>query len=143
MWDEKIVGSTFKRSPKLRSTLASSLRSVQVSTAEGLYLGKAMRVAFDRGRIDRLFQKIARGLFRFHLGRRLPSDSFFAVKTNVNERLLVSTGLLDDLGPVFSMGNGSVIQYRFGIAREPECSVWVLHLYQSTIAVVFVNVPED
>ena len=143
IWDETIVARTFKRSPKLRAAFVSSPRTLEISSPGGLYLGEAKVVSLDRRRVNRVFEKIARGLFRHHLGRRLPTKSSFTIITNVTLSRFVSTGLLDDLGPVKSIGNGSVAQYRFAYVPEsPESSVWLVHLYQTTMTVIFVDTPE-
>lgn len=144
IWDQKVMGSTLKRSPKLRAELVKSLRKIPITSPGGLYLGTRDAVLVEQKRIDRIFRKIARGLYRHHFGHRLRSDCPIDPKVNVNEAVLAASTLAEHLGPVIAVGDGSVARYRFADAPErPESSVWAVQLYLTAVSVIFVNADEE
>jgi hypothetical protein len=144
MWDAKIVGSTFKRSPGLKAAIAKTIREVEVASPAGIHLGKQHAVLVDKERVDRMFEKIARGLFRHHFGRRLSSVCPFDIRVNVRADSLAASGLSEDLGPTVSLGDGSVVRYRFSdVIGQPNTSVWAINLYSATVTVVITDSAAD
>jgi hypothetical protein len=138
MWDEKVFGSTLKRSPKLKKVLVDSLRRVEIKSPGGIYLGDRHEIGFSRSRIDRIIEKSVRGLYQHHLKNRLRSKSAFDIFFNPKIESLESVG--KEFGPLFKMGDGTVVQYRFAFVPEsPECSIWWLMFYRTTHVVVLVN----
>lgn len=142
MWDEKIVASTLKRSPRLKKALVDSLRRVEFKSPAGIYLGDGHEIGFKRARVDRIVEKIVRGLYRHHLGRRLRSKSAFDIHFNPKFKSLRDAGFLEifEAAPLFRIGDGKVVQYRFEYVREsPERSIWLLLFYGTTPVAVLVN----
>jgi len=143
MWDEKVFGSTLRRSPKLKKTLVDSLRKVEFKSPGGIYLGYHHEIAFNRSRVDRIIEKSVRGLYRHHLGCRLRSKSSFDIIFNPKFEKLKAIGLVADFGPPIRIGDGKVVQYRFAYASEsPEHSIWWLMFYGTTNVIVLVNAEE-
>jgi len=141
MWDEKVFGSTLKRSPKLKRTLVDSLRKVEVKSPGGIYLGDRREIGFSRPRIDRIIEKSVRGLYRHHLGRRLRSKSSFDIF--FNPKLKNLEAVVGDFGPPVRIGDGKVVKYRFTYVPEsPESSIWWLMFYETTHVIVLVNAEE-
>jgi hypothetical protein len=145
MWDEKVFGSTLRRSPKLKKTLVDSLRKVEIKSPGGIYLGERHAVTFSRLRVDRIIEKSVRGLYRHHLGRRLRTNSAFDIWFNPKLESLREAGILEVLTavPLIRIGDGEVVQYRFAYVPEsPEHSIWWLRFYKTTHVVVLVNAGE-
>jgi len=142
MWDEKVFGSSMRRSPKLKAMLVNSLRKVEVKSPGGIYLGDRREVGFSRSRIDRIVEKIIRGLYSHHLRHRLRSKSGFDIFVDPkleNLKAIIDVGFC---API-KMGDGKVVQYRFAYAPEsPEHSIWWLMFYGTTHMVVLVNAEE-
>jgi hypothetical protein len=141
MWDEKVFGSTLKRSPKLKKTLVDSLRKVEIKSTGGIYLGDRRAIGFNKARIDRIIEKSIRGLYRHHFAHRLRSKSSFAIFFNPKlENLEALVGIVGQFGPPMRIGDGKVVQYRFEyVHQSPEHSIWWLMFYGTTHVVVLVN----
>lgn len=140
IWEEKIVNSTFKRSPGLLIPILKNLKEVDAYSEGGIYLGTQLQTRVDPERVRRVFEKIGRGLFRHHIGRRLGSDCPLAIGVHMPLSALRDGGLIDSLGPVHSIGDGSVIRYRFNfVVGLPDTWIWLINLYKVTLNVVVTN----
>lgn len=141
IWDEKIVRSTFRRSPRLRQRLAEMVRTVNINSPTGLYLGSASAMPIDLGRVHRVMDKIVRGLFAYHTGSRLMPGTNVAVKLMRPDTLVeCMRDLLANAG-VCQVGDGSVIKYRWGRTDEnPQVTAWAFSFYDSTFWGAFTGI---
>ena len=83
LWYEKVMGSTFHRSPKLRKTIISNITdiSVNVKKLDGSILkGKILNL--DSSRINNVLIRIVKGLYWYHYNKCLPSNTLFEVCQN-------------------------------------------------------------
>lgn len=115
-----------------------SIRSVQLRTQAGLYLGKAPGFNVDLARLDRVVGRITKGLFWHHRKMRLPDG--FCVEAYSDdglrgvERAHVEEMQREVIGPVLgqpahSIGNG-VLTYWYAFATDAQhVSAWVLEFY--------------
>lgn len=62
------------RKQRFRRAIFSGVREVERVSASGLYLGKGHAYDVDLSRLTRVIERITRGLFLHHVGRRLPLD---------------------------------------------------------------------
>jgi hypothetical protein len=140
IWEEKIVNSTFKRSPSVLIPILKNLEEVDGYSEGGIYLGKQLQTRVDPERVRRVFEKIGRGLFRHHIGRRLGSDCPLAIGVHMPLRSLTTSGLIQSLGPLHSIGDGSVVRYKFNfVVGLPDTWIWLINLYRVTLNVVVTN----
>jgi hypothetical protein len=134
IWDEKVVRSTLKRSPRLSAALVSRLVDIDIKTPAGVYLGIQEALLVDFGRVNRVLEKIVRGLYFHHEGRRLSKQ----IKISI--RSAPSGGDLEGIGEEVvhcTIGDGSVFQYGYRIHEgDRRISVWFFCFYRSVIFAV-------
>jgi hypothetical protein len=123
------------RKPRLKALFASQVRDVSLQSPGGVYLGEATALLAESARIDRVLEKMTRGLYLHHTGRRLGEvelSNFFISP--------MTTSRLVDLTPVLTSPThqiGDVVTYRYGIAADdPTFSVWFPRFYEKAIFVV-------
>jgi hypothetical protein len=133
---------------RFRRALLSGIREVDRVSPAGLYLGKASSYNVDLGRLTRVVERITRGLFLHHNGRRLPLDcevrsfassGFSNAEPGVVKELL---GLVEQTraNQMHAIGN-DVFCYRYAVARDQEnSSAWVLVVYR---AISFISLTID
>lgn len=130
LWEEKVVGSTLKRSPRLKRVMLNSITTVEMRSSAGLYLGRAPGLKFDRNRIDRVLKKIVCGLLWHHYKVKPGSDINFLIWKDPDLSSVLH--ILTSETNLSSIGDG-VFQYRHSTAVEdPEQSVWFLRFYGKT-----------
>ena len=80
LWHEKVMGSTFRRSHKLRKDIVSHISniSVNVKKPNGTIL-KGKILNFDASRINRVLVRIVKGLYWHHYSKCLPPNILFEV----------------------------------------------------------------
>lgn len=130
IWDNKVVGSTFHRSPALKKTITSTYVNVPVRTPSGLYLGEQGALHYRVDRLQRVIEKICRGLFTHHHPEVDLSDVLFEVNmTRISGDIKSILQLLkrDSIG-------GDTFVYWRGIGEEdPRQSLWFFLFYTQTL----------
>jgi hypothetical protein len=135
VWDSKVRRS-LKRKPRFRQKLARDLMPVELITQGGVYLGKATALTAESKRINRVIQKIVKGLYYHHYGRRLDDVSF---EIYHNPNLNGGNPLIDAWRktPRCDVGKG-VFTYWRAIAQDvPEGSMWWLLFYERVLFLAF------
>jgi hypothetical protein len=146
LWKEKVVESTFDRSPALRATLVDEMRKIQeLHKVEPLtdYSGRVLTDAeielvlpFDATRVDRVLHKIVRCLHVHHGQRPLPKSTVITTTSldvfSEDELQLV----IRERSGLVGGKNGEFI-YRF--AEENGSTVWRLVFYLTKFFTVRVN----
>jgi hypothetical protein len=121
---------------------------VPVRTPAGIYLGHAGAYNVDLARLDRVVERITRGLFWHHRQQRVPAGVEVVAYSEEGMR-----GLSEDVGrdvgdvvgpvlqqPVHTIGN-EVLTYRFLFASDVDlASAWVLEFYRD-VRWVAITVP--
>ena len=134
IWNEKVIGSSLKRSLSLRKHLLNNLIPVKLRSPSGLYLGDAEALRFPVRRINPVVKRIVRGLYWHHFRRRLlPGVKFLVVKDPD------ISGIVDIIQNHTHLSSVQVetFQYRYGAAVEdPDQSVWLLRFYRATTFLV-------
>jgi len=139
IWKDKVVGSSFRRSAKLRSAVAQTLFPMPVVSPAGLYLGNVECVTFDSQRVNRVIEKIVRGLYRHHhpevlLGAEVRMDVDMVLGNEVTAS--VCRGLRGE------RVGGDVFCYWRGVVDDvPQESCWVLAFYLRTFFSVHTYLP--
>jgi hypothetical protein len=135
VWKNKVVASTFKRSPLLKSAVAKTLRTVTVRGTSGTYNERAITIPKDR--VNRYLIRIAKGLiFKFY-----PHTDYFKQEFSV-EQLKVNETIISMLSANFiydERGDGVFRFYR-AIAENNKFGAWVYIFYdQACFLVVHQN----
>lgn len=124
----------------LRKSFSADIRSVQLRSQAGIYVGRYLSYDVDLVRIRRVVERIVRGLYFAERGNPLGFVNEVSVYTN--EDLQQETqDALDDLTNNILLPlavqtpkviGDSVFSYRFYIPDEkPICSVWALSFYEA------------
>lgn len=138
LWQNKVIGSTLKRSPTLRSALIQKITTVELRSPAGLYLGATPGLKFDRQRVDRVINRTVRGLLWHHYRVKPGADIKFLTwkdpEVSSFQHILNSGTNLSSIG-------GGVFQYRHSTTIEDsEQSVWFLRFYgKTTFLIVLVR----
>lgn len=130
---------------RYRQALLSRVLDVERISPGGLYLGKTAAYPVDLKRLTRVVERVTRGLFLHHVGRRLPlgcevesfaSSGFHRADPGTQKALL---DLVEQTrsGPVHSIGD-DVFCYRYAVASDQEdSSAWVFVVYR---AMTFISI---
>ncbi|OGC78197.1 MAG: hypothetical protein A2Z27_01065 [candidate division Zixibacteria bacterium RBG_16_50_21] len=134
IWDEKVVGKTFRRSPKLREVLSRTIRTSELHTPAGIYIGKLYSVDWLGKRLRREFERIVRGLYLHEMGLRLPSglrfDFWDQSDFNIQNEIIHVYATATER----TIGTGEVFVYRYHVAPDDlSLGIWWLLFYRSTI----------
>jgi hypothetical protein len=138
LWKEKVVGSSFRKSPKFRQMLARNIIELPPEHRRIDLPGGVKAITFDGPRINRVLRKIVLGLYWHHEGQRLPTD--ISIEPFKDHRLDEPTSAIFRSGREHSIGGGA-FRYRFGITfDDPRVSIWLLTFYEMTNFAVAVGV---
>lgn len=134
IWDEKVIASTMKRSPALKRDLAKGITTVEVRSYSGLYLGKSPALPFPKKRINRVVERIVRGLLWHHY--RIKPGPAIHFQIRMDPEIGDIPFSFESHANLSSVG-GTVFQYRHNTAIEdPEQSIWLLRFYSTTTFLV-------
>jgi len=143
LWQDSVVPRTFKRHPALIRGMVKTVRTVELKSASGLYLGKAPVIPFGRRRINRVIRRIRRGLNWHHFERLAPSDKEILVVSNPKPLSLAVQSVLKDATRLGKVGDGSIFAYRYAyVPSQPEASSWILQFY-SRLNFIGLSIPDD
>jgi hypothetical protein len=143
MWDDRVLRQ-FERAPGLRRRLASQLRTQDLDSSGGIYLGSVPALQGQPDRINRVLEKMVRGLY-YDKHREILGNvqfSFFPFNPLFTDGL--SPELKEIVGgmppPRFL---GESVMFRFGSAVEDKrAAFWVLIFFKRTFFVVSTTPPE-
>jgi hypothetical protein len=139
LWKDKVVGSSFRRSPKFRRMLARNIFELSPEHRRPDLPGGVKAIGFERQRIDHVLRKIVLGLYWHHVKKRLPTD--ISIEPFKDRLLDDHARAIFGSRSEYSIGGGA-FRYRFGIAADDACvSIWHLMFYEKTVFVVSVGVP--
>ena len=119
-----------------RSAFLSTIQSVEVKTASGLYIGNTLAYDVSFARLNRVAAKIVRGLFSFERKAHLSAgyvataralDGFIPSADKDLQKLISFVGA----EPRHSIGR--VFSYRFrSLPDDPEASLTLFDIYETT-----------
>jgi hypothetical protein len=143
LWQQSIVPSTFKRHPDLIREMVKRVRTFEVKSTWGLYLGKAQAIPFEWRRINRVLRRITRGLIWHHFQRHTESDKEISIVTDPHPRDIAVQSVLGEATLAGRIGDGSVFAYRYAyVPSRPEASLWILQFY-SRLNFIALSIPAD
>jgi hypothetical protein len=125
IWDNKVVGSTFKRSPKFQQSLAKSLIKVPIRTPLGEIEMNA--ITFPQERANRYLIRLTKGLLhKFYPNIDYRDAQFIVIQVSITQELinwLYKTITYDERGD-------GVIRFWRWIARDSKATgLWVYVFY--------------
>ena len=133
LWYKKVMGSTFRRSPKLRKNIVSNIsEDIRISNCAVL---KRKRLNLDARRINNVLIKIVKGLYWYHYNKCLPADTLFEVFQNppINDE---SKSIL--LRTKFRAIGNEEFKYRYSRCDDDNfTSIWGLSFFMGTDFLVF------
>ena len=131
IWKNKVMDSTFKRSPLLKRAVAKSLRKLTVEGPSGANTVSAITIPKDR--VNRYLIRITKGLlYRFY-----PHINYFQQEFSV-EQFLLNENVMSQLFENFvydERGEGVFRFYR-AIAEDGNEGVWVYIFYDQACFLV-------
>ena len=133
IWENKVVASTFHRSPALKRSLASTYTVVPVHTPGGLYIGQHGALLYRVDRLQRVVEKICRGLFAHHH----PQVDLRNVLFDVNLTQIADN--LKSILPLFvrtSIGGDTFVYWRGLASDDARHSLWFFLFYTQTLFTV-------
>src|SRR5262249_47941980 len=137
-WKDKVVGSSFRRSPKFRRLLARNIIELPPEHRRPDLPDAVKAIGFDRQRINRVLRKTVLGLYWHHVKKRLPTD--ISIEPFKDRLLDEQTRTIFASRSEYSIGSAA-FKYRFGIASDDAyVSIWHLMFYEKTVFVVAVGV---
>ena len=98
--------------PGLRSTLLTTMRPAEVRTPGGLVIDRGISMRFDKHRVDRVVERIVRGLLWHHY-QSCPIGARFEIYFKPDLHLPPIQDLLSAVS-LNSIG-GNVFRYRYGV----------------------------
>jgi hypothetical protein len=126
--------------------LMQGVRETNVLTRSGLFLGKRPVYDVDLDRLDRVAQRIVKGLFYYERGSRLPDGyevaAFSAAGLSALDKQFKEHIIKNVVDPILlniprTIGN-NVFTYRVAFAPEdPNLSVWHLIFYEKVVFLCF------
>lgn len=125
---------------RLAARLYNAIEHVEQLSPAGLVLGAAPAVRLEVSRVNRVLEKIVRGLFFHESGRRLDDRAVVYVEIKPDQAVLnrppFSWVRSRYARPARTMGN--VFVYRVCILEDaPDSSIWLLGFYDSILAIAF------
>jgi len=129
---DKLMPS-LRRNPKLLAMFMKGARTVDITTPSGIVIGQRHAFDFDRKRLQRIVEKIVKGLYWRNKGKRLGDECY------VRDFVLTNQG---DFGlPAFDFKSakweevaGGDFRYQFIQVPQDDCLTgWSLEFYRGVI----------
>ena len=137
---QSIIRPLLARSPGFRRLLKDNLIEAPIRTPAGIVLPGRRAVAFSQVRIERVVQRIVKGLLWYHYGQR-PADGvqFEVFKQQVLPQEVAN--IINTLTQLAWIGD-SIFRYRYNLGEGPQgTSIWALQFYAHTQFVVIARDP--
>lgn len=108
LWAEKL-DRMYQKNLGLRKTIARGLSHKQVWTPTGLYLGRHMTIKVDHPRLERVVEKIVRGLYYYEYGNPLPANTeVMTIFLNTEAKFHTAQQYFPELGAGSECGRASL-----------------------------------
>jgi hypothetical protein len=129
LWDEKL-DRMYQKNLGLKKTVARMLSHKQAYTPAGLYLGRRMTISVDHPRLERVVEKIVRGLYYYEYGDLMPANvKVMTLFLNTDVMLRAAQQHFRELTAGKRMWSG-IFEYCHNRVREsPEQSMWHIRFY--------------
>ena len=133
----------FNRSPAFESQFFKKVRFVDKVRAD-LSIEKVPQMQHDEERLERIMQRIVRGIISDHSQILLPLDSHWCVLLDHGYEAEMRTKIDEKLQEILEGEGerkiGELFSYKFGLVDErPSASIWQLRFFTDLWCLVYVN----
>lgn len=140
MWDEKVLRG-LTRTQGIQKQTFEKLRTVELRTQAGLFLGKQKAFLIDKKRFDKVLEKFVRGLHFLHTGFRITDDYDVTVKLDPSEKSLADLSEYHKYIQ-FADNFNDIVGYRGAKTIDTgTSSMWWIHFFRKHICVALVLEP--
>lgn len=140
--ETKVLPQFRRRPALLQEIMKNAVWRAEVRSPGGIILGYKPGFRIDRPRVQRVVNRVVRGLFLRHAGRRLPSGydvRRFVMNPRLNEEFKNQIVALPLRGT-----RDEVFEYRFSAAVEdPDTTIWFLMFYKRLLFMTMTERGED
>lgn len=136
LWDSKVLRGLTRTQGIQRKTF-EKLKTVELKTEAGLFLGMQKAFLIDKDKFDRVLRKIVRGLHFLHTGF-IATDNSVTVKWDLSEKSLVD---LAEYHKYIQFSNNfcDVVGYQGAKSIDAGASsMWWIHFFKKHICIAFV-----
>ena len=127
IWEEKVMGSTFKRSPKLRKNVIDCLGSIPIQTNTGLK-GTLPYLVIPVDRVNNFLVKMTKG-FIYHFYPNLKRNEFVFEVTQLNKN---AKGVQEAISMLYADKRGkNTFDFWRGISPETGDGLWIYTFYNA------------
>ncbi len=133
IWTERVVNSSFKRSPKLRENMAKAIKPVLLQLNDGRQVPSGL-LSFPNARGDRVLARFAKGLLSyFHPEYDYTYDDFSAHP--LNEK---TARVLEPLKLKLNVEQRGADEFKFGrcFTTEMNSGIWLFEFYGASSFIV-------
>ena len=134
------------RKRRFSQMIIESICEIPLETDSGIYLGHALILKFDQDRVNRVSQRIVRGLFFYEKGYPLPPEYevIGLLKQFGTEPLLETLRQHGVSFPAPRIIQSGVFAYTFrATSEDPNTTMWLAVLYQKLPFVGFTGYPNQ
>jgi hypothetical protein len=137
IWDNKVMGSTFKRSPKLRQNIVEKhLHEMTVETPEGPVTKPV--ITMPQGRVIPFVRRLTKGfLYALHPDYNYMSDRFNVVYRLPTENVVKTLAKLSSYLSTRSFGRESFRVWHGITEDDKKSGVWIFLFYDTVCFVCF------
>ena len=135
IWEERIVPDLQGKRPGLKPYIKSFAKIIPAFSESGDLLGKMGVLEVERQPIQRIFYKIAKGLFFLDTNKVLPDDVHILVDYFTEPERTVSPPLDEAIkgAKKVTLGEGVVTYWRNIVKDDPTASVTWLQFYEDKV----------
>jgi len=128
---ETIIRPMLARSPRLRRMISQNILDAPVETPAGIVLPGRRAIRFSASRINRVVQRIVRGLLWHHYQQRPPADVEIVIFRGEKVPSQVAD-MINAFTKIAWIGD-TIFRYRHAVANgAPDTSIWALQFYAYT-----------
>ncbi len=133
-----------KKQKKFARTIMRSIKEVEIITEAGILLSKEPVFQLDIERIDRVAQRIIRGLFFHEKGYKLPSEYRVFAKIQQFGLEPILKQLPEVQFPQLRIVQNGIFSYTFRETEEDQnSSIWLLLFYEELPLIGFTSLPSS
>jgi len=139
IWNERIRLDLKGRRPRLKPLIRPYIRKARVLSESGALLGHTLILEIDRGIINRVLRKIAKGLYYLDTGAVLPEYVQILVDyANGKPERFISPPLDEAIkgAKKVDLGDGVVTYWRNAVKDDPTNSITWLMFYKDKLFMI-------
>lgn len=125
---------SFKRSKGFTGLIYNSIKNIKIFTETGIYLGDTSAIKFDGKRIDRVAERIVRGLFFYKKGYPVPANYLVKAKIQDNNIQKVLESIKDIKFFPLEMIQDGIFSFTYQeTVEDNNAGIWLLLFFGSLL----------